>query len=257
MSRFEGLKCNPKEGVVMKGGAQAAVALGVGYVLGRRRKMRLATMLALGAATGGIGGLGPAALRRGAKYLGSTDIAGALGPQVGEIVSTIRGDLLDASKAAAATAVSSRIESLSDNLHERAETLRNPEAAAAGAGAAAGRAGRETAGRAGEQTVGRLRRRDRGADVEDEAERDEEERSNGRTGRARPRRRSRSEADEGREPEDEYQEYDDEEPDEDELDEPRAGETDDLGEEEAEAEAEEPAPRRRRASRSPVARTRR
>jgi len=41
----------------MKGGAQAALALGVGYVLGRRRKMRLATMLAVGAATGGIGRL--------------------------------------------------------------------------------------------------------------------------------------------------------------------------------------------------------
>jgi hypothetical protein len=222
--------------------------------------MRLATMLAVGAATGGIGRLGPAAVRRGAKYLGSTDIAGALGPQVGEIVSTIRGDLLDAGKAAAATAVSSRIESLSDNLHERAETLRNPEAAVAGAGEAVGKAGKQTVGRAGEETVGRLRRRGRRADAEEDAERDEEERSdgeeersNGRTGRARPRRRARSEADEGREPEDEYQEDEDEEPDEDELDEPVAGETDDLGEE----EAEEPAPRRRRTSRSPVTRTRR
>ncbi len=259
----------------MKGGAQAALALGVGYVLGRRRKMRLATMLAVGAATGGIGRLGPAAVRRGAKYLGSTDIAGALGPQVGEIVSTIRGDLLDAGKAAAAAAVSSRIESLSDNLHERAETLRDPEAAVAGAGEAVGKAGKQTVGRAGEETVGRLRRRGRRADVEEDAERDEEERSNGeeersngeeersngeeersngRTGRARPRRRARSEADEGREPEDEYQEDEDEEPDEDELDEPVASETDDLGEEE---EAEEPAPRRRRTSRSPVTRTRR
>jgi hypothetical protein len=215
--------------------------------------MRLATMLAVGAATGGIGRLGPAAVRRGAKYLGSTDIAGALGPQVGEIVSTIRGDLLDAGKAAAATAVSSRIESLSDNLHERAETLRNPEAAVAGAGEAVGKAGKQTVGRAGEETVGRLRRRGRRADAEEDAERDEEERSdgeeersNGRTGRARPRRRARSEADEG-------QEDEDEEPDEDELDEPVAGETDDLGEE----EAEEPAPRRRRTSRSPVTRTRR
>ena len=32
----------------MKGGVPAAVAFGVGCVLGRRRKMRLATMLALG-----------------------------------------------------------------------------------------------------------------------------------------------------------------------------------------------------------------
>ena len=131
----------------MKGGAQVALAVGVGYVLGRRRKMRVATMLALGAATGGLGGLGPAVLKRGMKYLGSTDVAGALGPQVNEIVSTIRGDLLDAGKAAATSAVSSRIDSLSDTLHDRAETFRNPEAAVAGAGEAVGRAG-ETVGRA-------------------------------------------------------------------------------------------------------------
>jgi hypothetical protein len=66
----------------MKGGAQTALAIGVGYVLGRRRKMRLATMLAAGAATGGLAKLGPIALKRGAKLLGSTDIGGALGPQV-------------------------------------------------------------------------------------------------------------------------------------------------------------------------------
>jgi hypothetical protein len=228
----------------MKGGAQAALALGVGYILGRRRKMRLATMLALGAATGGIGRLGPAAVRRGAKYLGSTDIAGALGPQVGEIVSTIRGDLLDAGKAAAATAVSSRIESLSDNLHERAETLRSPEAAVAGAG--------EAAGRAGQETVGRLRRRGRRADTEEDAEQDEEERSNGRSRRAKPPRSARSESDEAEEPEDEYEGDEVDEAD-DELDESPADEADDLDEE----EAEEPAPRRRRTSRSPVTRSRR
>ena len=43
----------------MKGGAQAALALGIGYMLGRRRKMRLATMLAVGAATGGAAKLEP------------------------------------------------------------------------------------------------------------------------------------------------------------------------------------------------------
>jgi hypothetical protein len=237
----------------MKGGAPAALALGVGYVLGRRRKFRMATVMAIATVTGGLGGLGPAALRRGAKYLGSTDIAGALGPQVGEIVSTIRGELLDAGKAAAAAAVSNRIESLSDNLHDRADALKNPEAAVAGAGEAAGRVGEETVGRVGEETVGRLRRRGRRAGTEEDTERDEEERTNGRSRRARPRRGTRSESNEGREPEDEGREPEDEEPDEDELDEPLAGETDDLGEE----EAEEPAPRRRRTSRSPVTRTRR
>jgi len=230
----------------MKGGVGTALALGVGYILGRNRKMRLATMLAIGAATGGAAKLGPAALRQGTKYLGKTDIAGALGPQVTEIVSTVRGELLDAAKGAAAAAVTSRIDTLSDSLHDRAETLRNPEAAVAKVGETAGetvgRAG-ETVGRAGE-TVGRasgLRRRRRAADVEDEADRDGEERGNGRVRRERPR--ASEEPDEYDEPADEYED--------EELDETPA---DDAGEPE---EDEERAPRRRRSTRSPVVRARR
>jgi hypothetical protein len=237
----------------MKGGAQVALAVGAGYILGRRRKMRLATMLALGAATGGLGGLGPAVLKRGMKYLGSTDVAGALGPQVNDIVSTIRGDLLDAGKAAATAAVSSRIDSLSDTLHDRAETFRNPEAAVAGAGEAVGKAG-EAVGRAG-GSVGGLRRR-RPAEDEEYAERDGEERRNGRS--RRPRRAGRPESDEREsyeaegtgETEEPESQYEDEEPYEDEADEPEP--VDDVDEE----EDEEPAPRRR-SSRSPVTRTRR
>jgi len=249
---------DPQEGVVvMKGGAQTALALGVGYILGRRRKMRLATMLALGAATGGAARLGPAAMRQGAKYIGKTDIAGALGPQVTEIVNTVRGELLDAAKGAAAAAVTSRIDSLSDNLHERAETLRNPEAAVGKAGETAG----ETVGRAGE-TVGRaggklggLRRRGRGADVEEEGEpkrdEEEEERHNGRARRERPR--ASDEPDEDEEPADEYEEPADEYEEEEDLDEAPADEADEPEED----ETEEPAPRRRRTTRSPVVRARR
>src|SRR5262249_33648572 len=226
----------------MKGGAATALALGVGYILGRHRKMRLATMLAFGAATGGAAKLGPAALRQGTKYLGKTDIAGALGPQVTEIVNTVRGELLDAAKGAATAAVTSQIDSLSDSLHERAETLRNPEAAVGKAGETAG----EAAGRAGE-TVGRAdrklrgqRRRGRAADREEEAEPDwtGEERGNGHVRRERPR--ASEEPDEYDDPADEYDEED--------LDEAPA---DEAGEPE---EDEEPAPRRRRTTRSPVVR---
>ncbi|HEX3489153.1 MAG TPA: hypothetical protein VHU92_07410 [Streptosporangiaceae bacterium] len=113
----------------MKGGTQAAVAIGVGYVLGRRRKMRLATLLVAAAATGGMGGIGGAALRRGAKMLGSADLLGKVAPQLGDIAGTVRGDLLDAGKAAAAAAVNNRLESLTDSLHERAEMIRDPAAA--------------------------------------------------------------------------------------------------------------------------------
>jgi hypothetical protein len=232
----------------MKGGVQTALALGVGYILGRNRKMRLATMLAVGAATGGAAKLGPAALRQGTKYLGKTDIAGALGPQVTEIVNTVRGELLDAAKGAATAAVTSRIDSLSDNLHDRAETLKNPEAAVDKAG--------ETVGRAGE-TVGRatgLRRRRREADVEDEAEPDldGEERGNGRVQRKRSRASEEPADEASEEPADEYDEPADEYEEED-VDEGPADEADEPEEE----EAEEPAPRRRRTTRSPVVRARR
>ncbi len=223
----------------MKGGAQTAVAIGVGYILGRRRKMRLATAIALGAATGGAARLWPVAMRQGAKMLGKADIAGALGPQVTEIVDTVRGDLLDAAKGAAAAAVTSRIDSLSDSLHDRAETLRNPEAAVGKAGETARDTVGETAGRAG-KTVGRIRR-------------------------AKPRRGE--EPDEAGEEPDEYEEPADEYEEEDEFDEAPADEADEADEvdetdeadeadELEEDETEAPAPRRR-ATRSPVARTRR
>ena len=137
----------------MKAGAQAALALGVGYVLGRRRKLRMTTVLVAATAAGGAGRLGGVALKRGLKMLSSTGALGDLGPQLGEIAETVRGDLVDAGKAAALAAVNERIGSLSDTLHDRAESLRSPAAdVAEGAGSAvrdAGgrvrRAGREEA----------------------------------------------------------------------------------------------------------------
>jgi len=210
----------------MKGGAPVALALGVGYILGRRRKMRLATMLAVGAATGGIGGLGPAVLKRGVKYLGSSDLAGDLGPQVTDIVSTIRGDLLDAGKAAAAAAVTSRMDSLTDSLHQRAETLRNPEAAVSDAADAVGGVAGSSVGRAG-GAAGKAA---------------------GRAG-GRLRRRGREEPDDVEEPEDEYED----EPYEDEPEEPGEAEYSD----DEDSDSAEPAPRRTRGTRSPVSRTRR
>jgi hypothetical protein len=140
----------------MKAGAQTALALGVGYVLGRRRKLRMTTVLAAAAATGGVGSLVGVALRRGLKMLSSTEALGDLGPQLGEIAETVRGDLVDAGKAAALAAVNERIGSLSDTLHDRAESLRNPAAdVAEGAGSAvrgAGSAVRDVSRQAGRAT---------------------------------------------------------------------------------------------------------
>lgn len=202
----------------MKSGTQAAMALGVGYVLGRRRKMRMTTLLAAGAVTGGLGGLTGTLLRRGVKMLGSTEALGKMAPQLGDLADTVRGDLVDAGKAAASAALTSRLESLTDSLHERAEMVRDPEAAA-------GRAGEAARSGAGEATR-RVRRVSRGSTVDEETDEGMDD--------------EKPDSEEGMEPED----Y---EPD---AEEPEA--------EEQEADEPKPAPRRRRAStarrRSPVVR---
>jgi hypothetical protein len=144
----------------MKGGKEAALALAVGYVLGRRRKMRLTTMLAAATATGGLGLTG-AALRRGAKVAGSSEALGKFAPQLGELAEVVRSDLIDAGKAAASAAVTNRIASLTDSLHERAELVREPGAVASGAGKAA----RSGADKARSAAGGAVRRRRRSEDV--------------------------------------------------------------------------------------------
>jgi hypothetical protein len=211
----------------MKCSTQAALAIGAGYLLGRRRKMRLAAMLAAGAATGGLGSLGGKALQRGVKMLGSTEALGKFAPQLGELADTVRGDLIDAGKAAATAAVSNRIESLTDSLHERAEVVRDP-------GAAAGKAARSGA----DEATGRLRRRGkRTADDEDGDEpRDEEE----------------PEFDEA-----DYEEGDEPEADEPEADEPEPAPRRRRATARRSPDGPEAAPSRRRATtrrRSPVAR---
>jgi len=144
----------------MKTSRSAAVAVMVGYVLGRRKKFRTATLMAAAAAVGGttVGGI---AMKRGMKMLSNSDALGKIAPQLSEITDTVRGDLLTAAKGAASAAVTNRVDSLTDSLHDRAERLRNPgEAVAEGAGEAAeaGRAaagsGRRAAGSAG-RTAGR------------------------------------------------------------------------------------------------------
>jgi chemotaxis protein histidine kinase CheA len=222
----------------MKGGTQAALALGVGYLLGRRRKMRLATMLAVGAATGGAGSLTGAALKRGMKMLGSTEAVGKFAPQLGELADTVRSDLMDAGKAAATAAVTSRIESLTDSLQERAEMVRDPAAAADSAGKAA----RSGAGKAARTATGvtrtatsATRRPRRGQDVTADEEAAEF------NGEEEPYADDLEEP-EGYEPEAEA------EAEEPEAEEPEA--------EESEADEPETAPVRRRTTRrrSPVAR---
>jgi hypothetical protein len=116
----------------MRGGIQAAMALGAGYVLGRKHKLRNAAILAAVTATGMSGGFTKALVGRGLKALESTELAGKLAPQLGDVADRARSELLDAGKTAAMAVVNNRVDSLSDSLHSRAQALRDPAAAGTG-----------------------------------------------------------------------------------------------------------------------------
>jgi hypothetical protein len=112
-------------------------------MLGRRKKTRLAFMLGTAALTGGLSGATGQLMRSGTKLLGASDglgkaagdvlgeAAGKAVPGLGEVGGMIRQDLTAVAKRAAATAISKQIESLSDQLHDRADAIR--EGATAGA----------------------------------------------------------------------------------------------------------------------------
>jgi hypothetical protein len=221
----------------MKGGMRAATAIGIGYLLGRRKKLRTATLLAAATAAGGSAVAGPV-LRRGMKMLGDTEVLNKVAPQLGELADTVRGDLIGAGKAAAAAAVSSRVDALTDSLAGHAERLRNPEATvaegadqAAETGRAAGRAGRRAASGAGgeaRRAAGRGRSRTRDEEEEDYESADAEY------------------EDEAGEPEDEADYYED------------ADEPDDRADEPDDRDEDATPPRRSTARRrSPVSRARR
>jgi hypothetical protein len=95
----------------MKGGARVALAVAAGYLLGRTKKMRLALMVAAAGATGSLGGSPKDLLKRGIAQLGSV-------PELAELTDTVRGELLSAAKAAAVTAASNQITSLSGRLQD-------------------------------------------------------------------------------------------------------------------------------------------
>jgi hypothetical protein len=203
----------------MKCGSQIAVAVVGGYVLGRSHKTRMAILLALIAAGGGKLPVGPEDL------LKKTPLGGSLDKLTGDLRSQLVGAGVNVAKKAA----SSRIDSLSDRLQERAETLRGT-----------GTKGREAPeeaeegeeGEEGEEEQERARpRRERG----EPSRRRREEPGRGERDRGQPSRRTR----EPEYDEDEYDDYDREEDDGDEYE-------DDYDREGDEPEEDEPEPERRR-----------
>jgi hypothetical protein len=174
----------------MKSGGQLALALAAGYMLGRRRKTRLAIMLGTAALTGRLGGATGQLMRSGTKLLGSSDLgkvtgdalgeaAGKAAPGLGEVGDMIRQDLTSVVKRAAATAISKQIESLSDQLRDRAEAIREQAADSAketGEEAEGTGDGKPTARRRGPVPRQRVpRQRDERAEDEELAEAEDEE----------------------------------------------------------------------------------
>jgi hypothetical protein len=193
----------------MKCGSQIAVAVVGGYVLGRSRKTRMAILLALMAAGGGKLPIGPEDL------LKKTPLGGSLDKLTGDL----RSQLVDAGVNVAKKAASGRIDSLSDRLQERAETLRGTDTK-----------GREAPEEAEEEAERARPRRERG----EPSRRRREEPGRREGGRGEPSRRTR-------EPEYDEDEYDDEYDDYD-RDDDRDEYEDDYDREDDGPEDEEPEP---------------
>jgi len=103
----------------MKCRAQVGLALAGGYLLGRTKKMKLALMVAGFTAGRGLPTRPSELLKHGSDAVRSS-------PELTKLVDFARGSLFDAGKAAAVAAASSRMESVSDRLSERATSLGTP-----------------------------------------------------------------------------------------------------------------------------------
>ncbi|MFI7664666.1 hypothetical protein [Nocardia sp. NPDC049526] len=97
----------------MKGGARIAIGVGIGYVLGRTRKMRFALALAGAAMSRRSTGMPAELLERGTSLLKSSQ-------ELTQITDTVKGELVGAVRSAAVTAASNRIDALNARLQQRA-----------------------------------------------------------------------------------------------------------------------------------------
>jgi hypothetical protein len=90
-------------------GAKVALAVGAGYLLGRTRKMRIAMMLAAAGVTGKFPAMPASLVANGLKSLGASD-------QLHDLTDQLRGEVLNAAKAATLAAATHRVDALSDRL---------------------------------------------------------------------------------------------------------------------------------------------
>ncbi|MGW5921741.1 hypothetical protein ACWFPY_22370 [Nocardia fluminea] len=95
----------------MEGGTRIAIGVGIGYVLGRTRKMRFALGLAGAAMARRSSGTPGELMKFGTSLVKSS-------PELSQLTDTVRGELLGAVRSAAVTAASSRIDALNDRLQQ-------------------------------------------------------------------------------------------------------------------------------------------
>lgn len=132
----------------MNSGARIGLAVGFGYLLGRRRKLRKALVLAAAVAAGRASQNSGGLAKLGSNLLQSSPHLTNLG--------RLGGPLASASKAAATAAAGSGIDALSGKLRGSADALRRKGAAGAGDGEGSDDGGRPDDG-------GDRRERDAGA----------------------------------------------------------------------------------------------
>lgn len=102
----------------MKTGPQIALAVGIGYVLGRTRKMKLAITVG-GMLVGRRLPTDPKELlARGGKLIEAS-------PALSKLTGEARQNMMDVVRSAAVSAASNKIESMGENLSRRAENLRS------------------------------------------------------------------------------------------------------------------------------------
>ncbi|MGB2571117.1 hypothetical protein ACPFP2_22115 [Micromonospora citrea] len=108
----------------MKSGMRIGLAVGAGYLLGRRRKLRTALTLAAAVAAGRASRDPGQLLKRGGDLLNSS-------PQLANL-GKLGGPLASAGKAAATAAASSGIDAVSGRLRGSADALRRKSTGGAG-----------------------------------------------------------------------------------------------------------------------------
>ncbi|MBF6277186.1 MULTISPECIES: hypothetical protein [Nocardia] len=97
----------------MKGGTSIAVGVGIGYLLGRTRKMRFALGVMMAKRSSDIPG---ELLERGTSLLKSS-------ADLTQLTDTVRDELLGAARSAAVTAASNQLDSLNTRLQQGSSLL--------------------------------------------------------------------------------------------------------------------------------------